>query len=94
MCHKNEGGFDRIVRVILALVFFWLAWYRLTEAWQIVFYVLSALMIITVLSGYCCLYQLLGISTKKTAKPITTKAMPSEAKTEEVKHEDYHQEVK
>ena len=56
----NEGMWDRIIRVILALVFAYLGY--VYSAW---WYVLSAISIITAITGFCLLYKLLGISTAK-----------------------------
>jgi len=56
----NEGTTDRIIRVILALVFAYLG-YAYSAWW----YVLSAIMIITAATGFCGLYKLLGINTAK-----------------------------
>jgi hypothetical protein len=57
---KNIGTIERVIRVVLALVF---AYFGFTiSAW---FYLLTAFALITAAIGYCPLYHLLGISTNK-----------------------------
>jgi len=65
MIKQNESSSDRVVRVILAAIFFALGFFGLSGAWQIIFYVLSAVMIVTAATGFCALYALFGVSTKK-----------------------------
>ena len=62
---KNESGLDRIIRVILAVVFFVLGAYVFTGALSIVAYVLALAMLITAITGFCLLYKLIGINTDK-----------------------------
>lgn len=57
---KNVGPTERVIRVIMALVFFYLG--LTVSAW---FYILTAFGILTGISGYCPVYHLLGISTNK-----------------------------
>jgi hypothetical protein len=62
---KNESGLDRIVRIILAVAFYILGAYVFTGVLSTIAYVLSAIMIITAITGFCLLYKLLGINTAK-----------------------------
>jgi hypothetical protein len=62
---KNEGTIDRIIRVILALVFFEAAFYMLSGLWQVIFYVLGFISLITALTGFCAIYKIFGWSTNK-----------------------------
>jgi NADH:ubiquinone oxidoreductase subunit K len=60
---KNEGSIDRVVRLILAVVLFLVGVLSLNGAWQILFYILSVVMLITAILGFCGLYKLFGIDT-------------------------------
>ncbi|MFA6301322.1 MAG: DUF2892 domain-containing protein [Candidatus Paceibacterota bacterium] len=62
---KNESNLDRIVRIILAIVFFVVGFWWLGGIWQAVFYVLALIMLFTGVSGFCGLYKLFGMSTIK-----------------------------
>ena len=62
---KNESSLDRIIRVVLAVVFFVLGAYVLTGALSIVAYVLGFIMLVTAATGFCLLYKLFGINTDK-----------------------------
>lgn len=69
---RNEGSLDRIIRLILAGVFFLLAFFWLGGIGQIASYVLAAVMLITAIVGFCPLYKILGISTLRAgAKPLS-----------------------
>lgn len=68
---RNEGSLDRVIRLILAEVFFLLAFFWLGGIVQIVFYILAAVMLITAAVGFCPLYKILGINTWRAgAKPL------------------------
>ncbi|MDN5358227.1 MAG: hypothetical protein PWP76_70 [Candidatus Diapherotrites archaeon] len=62
---QNVGMVDRVVRAVVGLVALYFAYFEATGAWQIVLYVVAAVGIITALTGYCALYAVLGINTKK-----------------------------
>ncbi len=58
---KNMALWDRVVRIIIAIVFLWLAitnggWYWILGVIGIVFIVTSAI-------GFCPLYKVLGFKT-------------------------------
>ncbi|MFA5948543.1 MAG: DUF2892 domain-containing protein [Candidatus Gracilibacteria bacterium] len=65
---KNEGTVDRIIRAIIALALISAGYFYLTGVLAIIAFVVGAIMFVTVLTGYCALYQLLGISTIKKGK--------------------------
>jgi hypothetical protein len=68
---RNENALDRIIRVMLGLVFFQLAFFWLGSIWQVSFYVLGMVMVITAAVGFCPLYKILGLSTyREKAKPL------------------------
>jgi hypothetical protein len=71
----NEGGMDRILRVIIGLALLYGAWASWPgsvtplsgAAWSLVMVVFGAIAIVTGLVGWCALYALFGMSTKKRA---------------------------
>ena len=69
---KNEGTIDRLVRILIAEVFILGAYFWLGGAWQIVFYIVGAVSLITAITGFCALYKVLGIKTVKAeSKPAS-----------------------
>jgi hypothetical protein len=61
---KNEGALDRIIRAILG-VGAGIGAIFTTGALQIALGIISAVLIITAITGFCGLYALLGINTCK-----------------------------
>lgn len=59
---KNESNLDRIIRLILAIIFFVLGVYVFTGVLSII---LGVVMLITAATGFCLLYKLFGINTDK-----------------------------
>jgi hypothetical protein len=59
----NESNLDRLVRLVLAIVFFVLAFTTLGGVWAIVSGVLGVVMLATAAIGFCPLYALFGINT-------------------------------
>lgn len=64
-CKINECGFDRGLRIILGLIVVVFAYYKLIGIWHIIGYIIGIILILTGLTGYCCLYRLFGVNTKK-----------------------------
>ncbi len=65
---KNMGSADKIVRLILAVVFAVLYFTgTVSGTLGIVLLVVGAIFLITPLINFCPLYRVLGISTKKTS---------------------------
>jgi len=60
---RNENTIDRLLRVLVAEVFFLAAYFWFGGVVSIVLYVLGAIMLITAITGFCGLYMLLGINT-------------------------------
>ena len=56
----NESKADRIIRVIVGLVFIALGY--VYSPWL---YIIAAIALITAADGFCLAYWLIGISTKK-----------------------------
>jgi len=62
---QNVGEMDRLIRAVTGVILI-LAGYSVSEGvWQIVWYVLGGILIINALTGFCLIYKLLGISTRK-----------------------------
>ncbi len=62
---KNESMVDRVVRLVLAVVFFYLGAMVLVGVLSVVAYVLGFVMLVTAATGFCALYKLFGINTDK-----------------------------
>lgn len=71
MFKKNEGIIDRLIRLLLAEIFFILAWFWFGGTLQIVFYVLGVMMLATAITGFCGLYKVFGFNTNKINKKIS-----------------------
>jgi len=72
---KNVGTVDKIVRGILGLVVIYLGvfFYATSSVLSIVLFVIGLLLIITSMTGFCFLYTLIGVNTKKDViEPPTT----------------------
>lgn len=64
---RNESNLDRIIRVVLAVVFFVVAaTVADNQVVQIGGIVLGAILLITAAVGFCPLYRLFGFSTCPT----------------------------
>ncbi len=66
MMQGNMGGFDRILRTIIAIVLGVLYFGKVvTGTLGIVLLVIAIIFLLTSLVGYCPLYSIIGVSTKK-----------------------------
>ena len=66
----NEGKWDRIIRVILGLILIYVGWAVVEPRfglWSIVALVVGVILLVTGAIGYCALYSVFKISTKKEA---------------------------
>ena len=64
---KNMGSTDRMIRIVLALLFGGLYFTStVTGSWGIVLLVLAAVFLLTSFISFCPLYLPFGISTCKT----------------------------
>lgn len=75
--YQNEGGIDRLVRVILAEVLLLGGYFWLGGIWQVLAMVIGTIIFVTALTGFCSLYKLLGINTRVPQN----KQLPSLVKT-------------
>jgi hypothetical protein len=64
MMKANEGKWDRIIRVILGLILFYVGYAMLQSPWNYVAYVVGLILVITGLIGFCLLYSVFKINTK------------------------------
>jgi uncharacterized membrane protein len=62
---KNMGMTDRIVRAIVGIGLLLLAFLVVTGVWQIVFWIVAAILLITAVVGICPAYMPFHFSTKK-----------------------------
>ena len=63
---SNESGADRIIRVIIAIAAVIGAFaVGASSVLGIILFVVAAIMLVTAAVGFCPLYRLFGISTKK-----------------------------
>ena len=61
---QNVGKTDKIIRVLIAFVLFYLAHDVVSESpWNYVLYVFGAVLIFKAVLGYCGLYGPLGVNT-------------------------------
>ncbi|MDR3559455.1 MAG: DUF2892 domain-containing protein [Candidatus Pacebacteria bacterium] len=62
---KNESSVDHWVRAVLGVVVLWFS-YASLSGWEMwVGYIIGLALLVTAATGYCWLYQVLGMSTKK-----------------------------
>ncbi|BAW01383.1 transmembrane protein [Thermus thermophilus] len=60
----NESTTDRVIRFLLSLVLFYFA-FQSAAPWNWILGILAALLLFTAITGFCGLYRVLGISTKR-----------------------------
>ncbi len=64
----NMGALDRILRIIIAVVFGILYFAKVvTGTIGIILLVIAIIFLLTSLVGYCPLYSVIGVSTKRKA---------------------------
>jgi hypothetical protein len=61
----NEGLLDRLIRAVAGVIVLYIAYSYLTETLALAGYVIGIILLTTAVTGYCHLYKILGISTKK-----------------------------
>lgn len=62
---QNEGETDRVIRVVTGAVLFLVAFSVTTGVLEVVLFVVSGVLIATGIFGFCPIYKVIGISTKK-----------------------------
>jgi len=68
---KNESRLDRLIRLFVAEIFILGAYFWLDGVWQIVFYILGVVSLITAVTGFCGLYKVLGKVTYVDSNPTS-----------------------
>lgn len=68
MLHTNESVLDRSIRLVLGIALVGVAVTVLTGFWQIMAAVVAAILVLTGTVGFCPLYALLGITTRRADK--------------------------
>ena len=62
----NEGNVDTIIRIIVGLVLILISVFAtLNPTVKVIFIIIGVVALITGLTGFCLVYKLLGISTRK-----------------------------
>lgn len=65
MFQSNEGMADRVIRAIVGIVLLWAAYAKLAGGWQIAVYVVGGIVVLTSITGFCLLYRLSGLDTRR-----------------------------
>lgn len=66
---KNEGRWDRVVRVLAGMTILYLGWAGIVAGgWGFVFRIFGFVPLITGIVGWCPVYSLVGISTCSTTR--------------------------
>jgi len=62
----NQSLTERAIRLVVGLVMVWFSLYKaMTPAWLLLLAILGLILIVTGLSGYCPIWDLLKINTNK-----------------------------
>ena len=63
---KNVGSIDKIIRYIIALIAFYVAYKGLVQSpWDYVLYAVAGIMVLTGLIGTCPIFSIFGINLNK-----------------------------
>ncbi len=68
MFHTNESVIDRSIRLVLGIALVGVTFTVLTGVWQIIAAAVAAILVLTGAVGFCPLYALLGITTRRSEK--------------------------
>jgi hypothetical protein len=60
----NESTTDRVIRLVLALILFYFA-FQSASPWNWILGIVAVVLLFTAITGFCVLYKVLGISTKR-----------------------------
>jgi hypothetical protein len=63
----NEGGWDRVIRAAVGVVLLCAAWLSLSGATSLVAAVIGVILVLTGFAGWCPVYSLFNVSTRKKA---------------------------
>lgn len=64
---KNEAGWERLIRVIVGFVLIAIGYmvHSISETAQLAAIIIGGVLVLTGLIGYCPIWHMLGISTRK-----------------------------
>ena len=64
---KNLGTIDRIIRLVIALALLYVAfvYYQTSFVLAVIAFVLALILAVDVVLGFCFVYKIFGISTRK-----------------------------
>jgi hypothetical protein len=65
---KNIGTTDKLIRIFLAELCILIAFFWVGQAWQIVLYLIAAVLIFQAATGVCGIYNLIGLNTCENIK--------------------------
>lgn len=65
MRSMNEGAADRVIRIVLALALAYAAWLLWPGAASLVMIGFAAIAVVTAAIGWCPLYSVLDVSTRR-----------------------------
>jgi hypothetical protein len=60
----NESTTNRVIRFVLALILFYFA-FQSASPWNWILGIVAVVLLFTAITGFCVLYKVLGISTKR-----------------------------
>ena len=61
----NEGTWDRVIRIVIGLALGLVSWSTWPAALSFVSLAVGIIAVVTGLVGYCPLYQVFGVATKR-----------------------------
>lgn len=65
MFKQDESNLDKKIRIVVGVVSLLLAIFMFTGTIQIIVFIVGVLAIVTGLTGFCLLYEMFGIKTKR-----------------------------
>lgn len=71
MFPQNEGALDRMIRLVLGLAVGVAVFTVLSGVWQILAGIIAAILLMTAAVGFCPLYALLRLSTRRRGGHVT-----------------------
>jgi hypothetical protein len=63
--YQNESQMDRVIRFVLGIIIGIIGYYFTSGVTQIVLYVVAFISLLTSITGFCLIYKILGIDTRK-----------------------------
>ena len=76
MFPRNEGALDRAIRLAVGIVAGVGVFTILTGVWQIIGAVVAAILLVTAVVGFCPLYALLRLSTRRRDEDMPIATLP------------------